>query len=364
MYSKRASRRIQPIPSTRVGRAGAWLWAGLFGLALVGSGCFLFRGAVNSSPELRWWLFSRFGADRVCPEMSKRSAPLRLAPGGNAIGRFFPSSCRHQVDDQRRLISVEFTGTGYAWTPIAGRVGFMAHAGIEYRADFALEDDATYVWARTERMLFAPEFRVGSVENKLVDWARHQTPVAYLTSTFGAQVASGQLASGFTVVRTEDGDAFSLGILQPPERPREALPSSGGERTLVASDTAEIRVEQLDFLGPVVIEEIPLDVFFRYRVVGPNAEGYVYARSVADAWREAIQTGAAIGPPPGPPVFGFPIRAGALDEQRVRLPPGQYVIVIDHSRLIGAVAPPWSPLNPMGANSLVLDYRLEIARGD
>jgi hypothetical protein len=48
----------------------------------------------------------------------------------------------------------EFTGSGYAWTPIAGRVGFSVHAGVEYRADFSLQSDAMYVWARSERMLF------------------------------------------------------------------------------------------------------------------------------------------------------------------------------------------------------------------
>ena len=56
--------------------------------------CGLFRGHVNSSPNLRWCLFSHFGADKMCPEMLKRGAPLSLVPGGNTLGRFFPTSCR------------------------------------------------------------------------------------------------------------------------------------------------------------------------------------------------------------------------------------------------------------------------------
>ena len=141
-------------------------------------GCSLFRGAVNDSPEIRWWLFATFGAGRMCPEMLKHSAPLRLTPGGNVVGRLFPNGCQHRVDDQRRTVTIDFSGTGYAWTPVAGRVGFATHAAVEYRADFSLQSDATYVWARAERLLFEPEFRVGGIENRLVNWAHDQGPVA------------------------------------------------------------------------------------------------------------------------------------------------------------------------------------------
>ena len=199
----------------------------LFGSAVLG--CSLFRGAINDSPQIRWWLFSNFGASQLCPEMLKRSAPLRLAPAGNVIGRLFPNGCQHRVDEQRRTISIEFMGTGYAWTPIAGRVGFAAHAAIEYRPDFSLQSDAMYVWARTERLIFPPQFRVGSIENRMVNWAQNQTPMGYLTNTFGSQITSSQLSSGFTVVRTDAGDAFSLGILVPPNvpaRPSRRVPTA------------------------------------------------------------------------------------------------------------------------------------------
>jgi hypothetical protein len=336
-----------------------WLLGGL--LAALLAGCSLFRGAVNNSPELRWWLFSTFGASHLCPEMLARSAPLRLLPGGNVIGRLFPTGCQHRVDEQQRTISLEFTGTGYAWTPIAGRVGFAVRAGVEYRADFSLEEDATYVWARPQRLLFAPEFQVSSVENRLVDWAQQQSPVAYLTNTFGAQVTSGQLSSGFTVVRTEAGDAFSLGILQPPARPPEPLGRGSRGRVLVAGDTSETRVEQVDFIGPVRVDSPDQQVFFQYQSKGPPAEALVWSRFDADRWREQLQSGTPLGPPPTPAVFGFALTPFALREQRLPLPPGQYVIVIDHTSRIGAVAPPYNPLNAMGANSLVLTYRLELA---
>jgi hypothetical protein len=322
--------------------------------------CGLFRGAVNDSPSIRWWLFSSFGANRMCPEMLKRSAPLRLTTGGHVIGRLFPNACQHRVDEQRRTVSLDFTGTGYAWTPIAGRVGFSTHAGVEYRADFSLQEDAMYVWGRTERLLFAPEFRVGSIENRLVDWAQNQSPVGYLTNTFGSQITSSQLLGGFTVVRTEEGDSFALGILLPPERPRQPFGAGGEGRMLVEADTAEVRVEQVDFIGPIAVEESGQSLYFKYSATGPNAEALLWTRAEADAWRERLQTGAALGPPPTPASLGFVLSSGATEEQRVPLPPGQYVLVIDNSSRVGRVNPPWNPLNAVGANPVVLSYRLEL----
>jgi hypothetical protein len=322
--------------------------------------CGLFRGAINDSPSIRWWLFSSFGANRMCPEMLKRSAPLRLISGGHVIGRLFPSACQHRVDEQRRTVSLEFTGTGYAWTPIAGRVGFSTHAGVEYRADFSLQEDAMYVWARTERLLFSPEFRVGSIENRLVDWAQNQSPVGYLTNTFGTQVASSQLLGGFTVVRTDDGDAFALGILMPPERPQQPFGSGGEGRRLVDADTSEVRVEQVDFLGPIVVEDSGQSLYFKYALTGPSAEALLFDRATADAWRGALQQGALLGPPATPASIGFALTPGATEEQRVPLPPGQYVLVVDNSSRVGRVSPPWNPLNAVGANPVVLSYRLEL----
>ncbi len=52
---------------------------------------------------------------------------------------------------------------------------------------------------------------------------------------------------------------------------------------------------------------------------------------------------------------------GVTDEQRVPLPQGQYVLVIDNSSRVGRVSPPWNPLNAVGANPVVLSYRLELA---
>ncbi|MGH7326760.1 MAG: hypothetical protein ACREJX_00280, partial [Polyangiaceae bacterium] len=56
------------------------------------AGCL--KSTVNNDPALRWWLFSNFGASKVCPEMLSRGVPIKLALlGPDNIGRFFPSQC-------------------------------------------------------------------------------------------------------------------------------------------------------------------------------------------------------------------------------------------------------------------------------
>ena len=139
--------------------------------------------------------------------------------------------------------------------------------------------------------------------------------------------------------RTEEGDAFSLGILMPPERPRTPF-AAGKGRWLVDADTAEVRVEQIDFLGPIVVEDSGQSLYFKYSLTGPAAEALLWGRADADAWRERLQTGAPLAPPSAPASIVFTLTPGTTQEQRVPLPPGQYVMVIDNSSRVGRVNPP------------------------
>ena len=332
-------------------------------VAVLGAGCPCLRGVVNASPGLRWWLFSNFGASRMCPEMLKRGAALRLSPDGNAIGRFFPSQCQHFVDDAQRTITVRFSGTGYAWTPIAARVGFSCEAAVEYRADFQMTEDAVYVWAKTNRIVDGPRFAIGSVEHKVVDWAT-KTPVGYLANTFGSQIVSSQLSSGFTVVRTDQGDDFSLGILMPPQRPKHPFRVEDDERFIFANETTEIRNGQVDFLGPFEVADTDQALFFRFSLQGLAVDGLLVPRPAGDSWREGLQRGAPLGPPPSPPLNSIVVRPGMEQRERFRVPPGQYYLVIDNSVRVGTVGPPWNPLSVIGGNAAVLSYSAELGDVD
>jgi hypothetical protein len=328
-------------------------------LLLVGTGgCGLFRGSVNASPELRWFLFSNFGAQRMCPEMLKRGAALKLSPNGNAIGRFFPERCTTQVNDAAQTVTLAFSGTGFAWTPVAGRMGFAVSATIEYRMDFFMAEDATYVWARPARIAYGPDFRMGAIENKLVDWAA-QGPAGYMVSTFGSQIVEGQLSNGFTVVHTDDGDEFSLGLLMPPQRPQRYF-AGGAGRTMLERDTTEVRIDQMDLVGPLEVPSSEQALFLRFQVTGPAIDAIVIRRGAGDLWRSGLQLGADLAPPPEAPLSAFALQPGQEARQIVPLPPGQYYVVLDNSQRMGSINPPWSPLGIVGGNSAVVAYSAEL----
>jgi len=339
----------------------------LLGLVLLlscGIGCPCVRGAVNASPELRWWLFSNFGAGQVCPEMLKRGAPLRWGPNGNVVGRFFPSTCRHDVNDSAQTVTIHFGGTGFTWTPVAGRVGFSVEASVEYGMDFWMGEDAIYVWAKTRRVVYGPEFRIGSVENKIID-STTKSPLGFLTNEMGSQIVQGQIASGFTVVHADQGDEFTLGILQPPARPKKPFDTSEGDRFVFANETTEIHNGQIDVLGPFEIPDTDQSLFLRMRLSGNPVDALVLPRAVCDPWREAIQQGAPLGPPPAAPIFAFVVQPGSSEtRQKVRVPQGQYYVVIDNSSRIGSVSPPWNPLSPLGAGTVVMSYTAEAGEAD
>ena len=151
----------------------AFTWAFSVALVLLGaSGCGFVRGSVNASPELRWFLFSNFVAQRMCPEMLKRGVPLKLpAFGAASVGRFFPQQCHVQVDDPRQVILMSASGTGYVTLPFTRRVGFSVAISVEYAPDFRLEEDAMYVWGKFNRFVAAPDLRIMGVENPVVNLA-------------------------------------------------------------------------------------------------------------------------------------------------------------------------------------------------
>lgn len=336
---------------------------GLLFVLVLGVGCPCVNSAVNASPGLRWWLFSNFGAQRMCPEMLKRGVGLKLVPNGNTVGRLYPEQCNYQVNDQAQTMTLSFSGSGSAWTPIAGRIGFTVATSVEYGMDFFMADEAIYVYAKPRRIMFGPEFKIATIENKLVNWAA-QGPASYMATTFGAQIASSQISSGFTVIHSDDGDEFSLGTINPPLHPPKPFNIPSGGRYAFVNDTTEVRSEQVDMLGPFEVAESGQALFCRFRLTGPALDVLVLRRGGGDLWRSGLQLGQALGPPPEVPVMQFPLMPGNEQRQKIALPPGQYYVVLDNSSHVGTVNPPWNPLGVVGGNAAVVAHVVELGDAD
>jgi hypothetical protein len=325
-------------------------------LALSAVGCPCIRGAINDSPSLRWWLFSNFGASKVCPEMLKRGVPLKLqALGNESVGRFFPQTCHVSVNDQTKTMTMSASGTGYASVPLVRRVGFYCAVQVEMTPDFRLESDSIYVWGRYSRMITAPDLRIAGAENGMVSLAT-ATPVGDMASLLGQLIVTSEIARGFTVVRQDDGDDFTLGILNPPEKPKRQF-KAGADHTVLASDLAQVAASAREYLGPFEVPGSGKALFLKTKIAGAPLLYTIVDRATGDAWRRSYESGAPMGPPPGQPLYGDTLGVG---EASLRLPlrEGQYYIVFENRS-----PPPTAPLGmplPFPENVAHLVYGVEL----
>ncbi|HRG98154.1 MAG TPA: hypothetical protein PLR99_18010 [Polyangiaceae bacterium] len=300
-----------------------------FCLTFSAVGCPCLRGPINASPGIRWWLFATFGASRVCPELVKRGAPLKLGSLGSAsVGRFFPTQCDAQVDGQRQTMLLRVTGTGYANLPVARRVGFQATVAVEYAPDFYLaDDDSTYVWGKFTRLVTPPDLRIIGVENPVVNLAT-QTPLGNVATVLGQGIMTGEIGRGFTVVRQADGDDFAMGHLDPPAKPPRQFKTREDHASL-ASDLTEIRSLSREYLGPFEVPGDGLALSLRSRLQGSTLVYSVVDRASGDAWRRAYESAGPLGPP-----FIAPLHQGQLPvgegTQTFPVPAGQYFIVLEN----------------------------------
>lgn len=321
-------------------------------LAVTGVGCPCVRSAVNASPELRWWLFSNFGASHVCPEMLKRGVPLKLPELGSAsIGRFFPSQCSLQVDDARKAMIVTVNGTGYVTLPFTRRIGFYVAASVEYLPDFRMEEDATYVWGKLSRIVAQPDLRILGVENPIVNLAT-QTPIGTVATILASGLVASEIGRGFTVVRTENGDEFAMGHLEPPAKPpRPFKPGEG--RVLLASDVTTVYAQGREFLGPFTVERDDAALYFRAHTASARPLTYALVeRSVGENWRRSYETAQPLGPPPGIVLSSGMIARTEIDVA-LPAPRGTYYIVLENP------APP-PILGAVGEQSAQVGYAVEI----
>jgi hypothetical protein len=310
-------------------------------LAFAAGGCPCVDDTINANPWLRWKIFALFGAGRLCTEMSKRSAPLRLVDGAPVIGRFFPASCQSVTNDDRQTVTLQWSGDGYAYTPVTRRMGFTSAATVEYKPDFYKDGGTIYVWFRPVSQPL-PNFQIGFVEQPVVGMATAMTPVGTFANLFGQQIVSSELARGFTVIHEDSGDDFALGILKPGERPSHPYQAHGSDRVTFLNETAELHVNTLDFLGPFEIDRSGRTLFVRIRSAGVALDAAVVTRAAGDAWRRAYLSRAQVPLPPAAPIVSGVIAADVDSDQSVALPEGQYYVVVDNSPFVGRVAPPTS----------------------
>lgn len=322
------------------------------------SGC---AGILNRDPNLRWWAFKTYGADRICPEMLKTSVPLKLSDGAPTIGRYFPQSCSYSINEQNRTVVVNIGGNGFAYLPTVRRAGFTMNVTVEYAFDFYMHDEGAWVWGKMARINAGPDFRMTNSENKVVDLATVMTPAGPAANLFGGQLVTGLLARGFTVIETDSGSKeFSLGLLPAGKHPLRPIEIDEDDEALTyQNDVADIYAGQMDVLGPFEIADEDQRLQIRGTLGGNPVDFLVVNRMTGDFWRQSYQAGAPVSAPPGPIVTGALVQPGPFT-RKFKLNPGLYYVFVDNSSGVGQASPQGTLTAPLFDTSVRMAYVVQL----
>lgn len=323
-------------------------------------------GVVNdpANKSLRFDML-KFGLDRFCEEMLKTGAALKLSDEEPVLGRFFAESCQSQVIDEeaRKSFVVQYTGKGYAWTNVTGKLGFTSRGLVEYAPDFQLSDGALYVYFRP-KSIDAAQFQLVSVDSNLA-----QAGVAAAAGTnlspdeIGKHVLDSQLRRGFTVIRYgSDGRTdFGLGFIpkgQAPYKPFEIKT----EKRVLANERTEVHIQGQDFLGPLSVTDDGSALFVTLDVDGADMVDYqIVPKQLGDAMLDRYVRTPGPCPLLAPPAFDATAGRAARTQQPVPLPVGQYFLILDNSAVLGRSAP---PAGAAGDNAARVDYALMLGPKD
>jgi len=322
-------------------------------------------GVVNdpSNKSLRFDML-KFGLDRFCEEMLKAGAALKLSDQEPVLGRFFAESCQSQVidEDARKSFVMQYTGKGYAWTNVTGKLGFTSRGLVEYAPDFQLSDGALYVYFRP-KTVEAAAFQLVSIES-----AAAQAGIAAAAGTvspdeIGRHVLDSQLRRGFTVIRYgSDGSTdFGLGIVAKGQKPYKPFDIKTSKRTLV-NERTEVHVQSQDYIGPLDVTDGGSALFLTLELDGADSVDYqVVPKATGDAMLERYVRNQGPCPQLAPPAFEGSASRSPRTQQPIPLPVGQYFLVLDNSNGLGRTQP---PPGAAGDNAARVDYALLLGPRD
>ncbi|MFO0758571.1 MAG: hypothetical protein U0359_18910 [Byssovorax sp.] len=295
-------------------------------------------GIVNdpSNHSLRKAILA-FGTSKVCSEVQKRSLPLKLREDDPVTGRFFPGTCFAQ-DLPTGDLRVQFSGGGYIWTNLTQRMSFDAGGAIDYDTDFLMDGSTMYVYFRP-KSTGAANLNVKLIEQPQAA-AMNTLPIGgsgNLASSVGTQILKGEIARGFTVIRSAGGDVeFGMGVIEKGSHP--PAPFKGQDQVL-ANEMVEVHQNQRDFVGPLEVPEGgKLDI--RVAIDGaPACDLILVPRYLGEQWLQTYTRVAATTPPPSPPLLDDSAFSGAVWHRTLSLPGGLYYLVLDNTGTAGRTAP-------------------------
>jgi hypothetical protein len=321
-------------------------------------------GVLNdpSNKTLRFDLLT-FGMDRFCVEMLRRGAPIKLSDHEPVLGRFFAEGCSAQVIDnpERQSVVVRFSGKGFVWTNLTGRLGFSSTGLVEYAADFQLQPSGEGEDGERMYIYFRPK-SVGQVsfEPLLIesDVARAGLGVSGVDPrNVGKDLIEKQLARGFTVIRhgTSGGVEFSPGMIAAGDLPFRPYTVVNSTKLSLDNDRTEVHPGQQDIIGGIFVADGDRRLFLSLSLDGaPAADVFVVPEADGQLMLQAYVTRAGPAPLPRAPLLDAALQAHAPLSLSLDIPPGNYFLVLDHSTAAGRSPP------AAGQQAAKIDYLLQL----
>jgi hypothetical protein len=294
-------------------------------------------GVVNdpSNKDLRAAIL-KFGMKQFCDEMLKHDAPLALQPGASFIGRFYATQCAKQ-ELQDGDWFVQFSGFGYAWTPLSKKLTFTMSGAVDYAADFQMSGSTMYIYFRPKQVT-SSNFASHAIEQPVAQFLNSLSNVG---NTFGTQLVGSQLQAGFTVIRDSNGATdFSIGTIAVGQRPLHPIDVHGDGRITWENARVEVHANERDFVGPIEITDSGRAIWVSAQVAGPSVDVLLLRKDVGDGSLQLYYNYPQSGPLAGPPLAQAVLAQGQPFNQAFKVDPGMYYVVFDSTPSAGVVAPP------------------------
>jgi hypothetical protein len=322
-------------------------------------------GIVNdpANKSLRFDML-KFGLDRFCEEMLKAGAALKLSDQEPVVGRFFAESCQSQVldEDARKSFVLQYTGKGYAWTNVTGKLGFSSRGLVEYAPDFQLSEGALYVYFRP-KTVDAAAFQLLSVDSALAQAGLAVAAANVNPDEIGRHILDAQLKRGFTVIRYgDDGRTdFGLGFIPRGQKPYKPFQITTAKRVLL-NERTEVHLQGQDYIGPIAVTDDDSALTITLEIDGAEALDYqLVPKAIGDGMLDRyIRTQGPV-PTLTPAVLDATASRAQRTQQPVALPVGQYFLILDNSAVLGRSAP---PPGSAGDHAARADYALLLGPRD
>lgn len=323
-------------------------------------------GVVNdpANKSLRFDIL-KFGLDRFCEEMLKTGAALKLSDQEPVLGRFFADSCQSQVidDETRKSFVLQYTGKGYGWTNVTGKLGFTSRGLVEYAPDFQLSDGALYVYFRP-KTVDAAAFQLTSVDSALAQVGMAAVAGAASPDEIGRHIVDAQLKRGFTVIRYgSDGRTdFGLGYVPKGQKPYKPFDITSDSKRVLQNERTEVHLQTQDFVGPLEVTSDDQALYVTLELDGaPSVDFQIVPKALGDAMLDRYVRTPGPCPTLGPPIFDASAQPGARAQQAVPVPPGQYFLVLDNTSALGRSQP---PAGAAGDHAARVDYAVLLGEKD